>query len=84
MHWLAWDILKQPKREGGMEFRDLHAFNMAILSKQGWRLIQNPNSLCAQVLRAKYFLNGNVLQATTVDGMSYTWRNVLKGIELLK
>jgi hypothetical protein len=73
LHLLAWDILKQPKREGGLGFRDLHAFNMAMLAKQGWRLIQNPSSLLAQVLRAKYYSNENVLQAEVVDGMSYTW-----------
>jgi hypothetical protein len=80
MHWLAWDILKQPKCEGGLGFRDLHAFNLAILAKQGWQLIQNPNSLCAQVLRARYYPNGNILHASAVDGMPYTWRSVLKGI----
>jgi hypothetical protein len=58
----------------------LHVFNIAMLGKQGWRLVQNPNSLCAQVLRAKYYPNGNVLQAGAVDGMSYTWRSVLKGL----
>lgn len=84
MHWLAWDILKQPKREGGIGFRDLLAFNLAMLARQGWRLIQSPNSLCAQILRAKYFPHGNVLQARAVDGISYTWCSVLKGIELLK
>jgi hypothetical protein len=40
--------------------------------------------LCAQVLRAKYYPNGNALQATDVDGMSYTWRSVLKGMALLR
>jgi hypothetical protein len=84
MHWLAWDILKQSKREGGLGFRDLHAFNLAMLAKQGRRLIQKPNSLCAQVLRAKYYPNGNAFQATDVNGMSYTWRSVLKGIALLR
>jgi hypothetical protein len=36
------------------------------------------------VLRARYYPNGNILQASVVDEMEYIWRSVLKGIELLK
>ena len=48
------------------------------------RLLQSPDSLCARVLRALYFSNGDVLQAQPVKGMSYVWRSVLQGIQLLK
>jgi len=55
MHWLSWDLLSQRKKKGGLSFRDLHLFNLAMLARQGWRLLLNPESLCAQVLRAKYY-----------------------------
>ncbi|KAL0413688.1 UNVERIFIED_CONTAM: hypothetical protein Sradi_1570500 [Sesamum radiatum] len=48
------------KAQGGMGFRDLHAFNLAILSKQVWRLLFFPNSLLNRVLRARYFPDGKV------------------------
>lgn len=55
MHWLSWEKLTKTKSEGGLGFRDIHGFNMAMLAKQGWRLLMNPESLCAQILRAKYY-----------------------------
>ena len=67
------------KKAGGMGFRDLHAFNLAILAGQAWRLIHNPTYLCA-----RYYPNGSILQARPKVGISYTWRSILKGVNLLK
>ena len=50
-----------PKAMGGMGFRDMRAFNQALLAKQAWRLLDCPDSLCAHLLRAKYYPRGNLL-----------------------
>jgi hypothetical protein len=83
MHWLAWDKIAKPKGWGGMGFREMHLFNLALLGKQGWRLITNPQSLCAQVLRGRYYPNGEFMTAGIPRTASKTWRSIVAGREAL-
>jgi hypothetical protein len=64
-----------------MGFRDLHTFNIAMLAKLCWRLTEEPDSLCARVLRVKYYPDGNLLLAKLKKGSSYTWQSILYGIQ---
>lgn len=68
------------KEDGGLGFRYIHSFNLAMLAKQGWCLWRNKDSLCARVLKAKYYADTSVLDAKPKSGMSYSWRSVLRGI----
>ncbi|XP_024171956.1 uncharacterized mitochondrial protein AtMg00310-like [Rosa chinensis] len=84
IHWLAWDKLCVPKEEGGLGFRNMELFNQALLAKQGWRLLRYPDSLLAKTLKAKYFPDGDFLNARVSPGDSYTWRRLIKSKELLQ
>ncbi|KAK5843192.1 hypothetical protein PVK06_005636 [Gossypium arboreum] len=72
-HMLPWDRLYFPKEIGGLGFRDLHRFNVALLGQQVWRLMSCTDMLCFQVLSAKYFPNGDVLHPKHIDKPSFTW-----------
>jgi hypothetical protein len=84
MHWHAWWKLCYPKCDGGMGFRDFHSFNLAMLAKQVWRLATDQGSLCATVLRAKYYPHGDVLKAGPKAGSSFTWQSIVAGIATFK
>jgi hypothetical protein len=84
VHWVSWEKLILPKDEVGLGFRDLHSFYMVMLAKQGWRLIQNPYSLCARILKVKYFLKSSLLTARVRGGCSYTWWSIMQCKEVLK
>jgi hypothetical protein len=99
MQWLSFGgEIRRPKRKCigllggecvlqkkmGMGFRDLHAFNLAMLAKQIWRFLCNPNSLCAQVLRAKYYPDGNLLNTGPKKGSSFTWQSIISGLQTFK
>jgi hypothetical protein len=59
-------------------------FNKALLARQAWRLIQFLQSLCARLLKAKYYLNGELVDMVFSTNMSPTWRSIVYGLELLK
>lgn len=82
--WLAWSDLIQKKCRGGMGFKDLRLFNQAMLARQAWRLIEHPDSLCARILKAKYFPRGNLVDTAFCSNPSQTWQAIMHGLELLK
>ena len=77
IHWINWKKLCTQKKEGGMGFRDLHSFNLAMLSKQAWRLIHDTNSLFYKVYKARYFPNSSFMMADVGSNPSFVWRSLL-------
>lgn len=67
-----------------MGFRDFELLNQAMLAKQGWRLITEPESLCAKVLKGKYYHDQDFMSAKNKRGSSHIWRAILHGREVLK
>ncbi|XP_035543551.1 uncharacterized mitochondrial protein AtMg00310-like [Juglans regia] len=84
IQWVKWKQLSGSKEIGGLGFRDLRCFNLALLSKQGWRILQNPTSLVAQILKQKYFNKGDLLEAKLGTRPSFAWRGIHAGLILLK
>ena len=55
----------------------IHEFNLALLSKQLWRLLQSLDSLIARVLRRKYFRCSMPLRLNKADRPSYGWTSIM-------
>lgn len=72
------------KDKDGMGFRDLAKFNIALIAKQGWRLITNPDSLLAQVLKSKYYLETDFLHSNLKSSASFTWKSIWLSQKILR
>ena len=84
LHWIAWDKICAPHDQGGLGFLDLHDFNIALLAKQLWRLIQFPNSLLARVLRGRYYNRSSPLEDRKAYSPSYGCCSIMAAKPLLK
>lgn len=59
-----------------MGFRNMGNFNVALLAKQGWRLMQYPDSLVARILKAKYYPDLNFVNSSLGYLPSFTWKSI--------
>lgn len=76
IHWTKKDNLFKSKLEGGMGFKILRDFNLAMLAKQVWRFQTNPNTLVSKCFKAKYYPYTNIMQATIGSNPSFAWRSI--------
>lgn len=72
-----------PKGLGGLNFRDVKGFNQALIAKQVWRILINPNSLTARFLKNIYFKNTGILDTELGSKASFLWKCLIWGRTLL-
>ena len=60
-----------------MGFKDIRSFNLAILAKQGLRMLTDHDSLLYRCFKAKYFPRYTFLEAVDHPNSSYVWKILL-------
>ncbi|XP_019166706.1 PREDICTED: uncharacterized protein LOC109162458 [Ipomoea nil] len=83
IHWKAWDKLCIPKKYRGLGFKELHAFNLAMLGKQAWRLLTKPESLVSRIFKARYYPKGSFFDACIGNNPSFCWRSIMAAQEVI-
>ncbi|GAA0148554.1 hypothetical protein LIER_36750 [Lithospermum erythrorhizon] len=76
--------LRLPKEEGGLGLRSLVNMNSALLTKQAWRLVEDPESTLVKAYKVRYFPDTNSWDAMIGCSPSFTWRSILQSREVLR
>ncbi|CAH9089844.1 unnamed protein product [Cuscuta epithymum] len=84
IRWKDWTALSKPKSYGGLGFRRLREFNLAMLAKQSWRLFNHPESLVGKVYKARYFPKGDFLSAKIGNNPSFIWRSLFQTQDIIR
>lgn len=81
--WMSWNKMAKHKHTGGLGFRNLRDFNIAMLGKIYWRLITNEDNLVTRVYKARYYVDKNFLEVGLGNSPSFIWRSVLEARKVI-
>jgi len=76
--WVDWDSICLPKEEGGLGLRRLLQFNLSLLGKWCWRILNEQDGPWYRVFKARYGEEGGQLKE---GGADYSvWWKMVSGI----
>lgn len=81
---VAWSDMTKPRYMGGLGFRDIELFDLALLVHQAWRIMQSPESLSARILMAKYYPWMDLLSANLGSHPSQIWLSIFDDRDILQ
>lgn len=85
MHLVSWETINKDKENGGLGIRSMRQANAAFLSKLGWRILVEPNTLWARVLRNKYCDGKFYLEMFKhKPNSSNAWKGIVENIDILR
>ena len=83
VHWVKWERLCKAKEVSGMGFKEIEKFNETLLAKQVWRMINNSDSLCYRVFKARFFPNCSILKAKDSIIRFYVWKSIIRARDVI-
>ena len=77
--------MTRPKPEGGPGLRAMKQLNSACLSKLGWRILHEGESLWTRILESKYSRDRQGLDMFQAKpGDSLTWRRIVENTQIIQ
>ena len=75
----AWDSLCIPKLLGGLGLRKMREVNLALITKLGWKLLTNSDSLWVSQMHCKYLNSSSFLSPPSPSSSSSRlWKGIIQ------
>jgi hypothetical protein len=78
----SWSSLCLPKDQGSLDSRLMKDVNLSLISKFGWKLLTNRDSIWVLLFHKKYIKYGNLLSCPLSSG-SWIWNRIKSTASLL-
>lgn len=73
------------RERGRLGFKKLRKFNLAMLAKQVWRLVNYSNPLVIKLMQARYYHKSDFFFSATLDNNSnYVYRSIVQTQEMME
>ncbi|CAL5191793.1 unnamed protein product [Lathyrus oleraceus] len=80
MCWVSWDKICLRTEEGGLGVKNVEWFNLALMSKWGWRFLNDKHAIWFKLLQFRYGSGlqslGDVVSKSTLSNYSLWWRDI--------
>jgi hypothetical protein len=74
----SWSSICSPRVEGGLGFKRMHEFNLSLVAKLGWQLLNDSDCLWVKQLQNKYIKYGDFLSSPPPTTASWLWKGIQK------
>ena len=62
----------------------MHDFNLALLGKQGWRMLTHNDSLASRIVKARYYPKGSFLSTSLDNNPNFVWKSIFQSQQLIR
>ena len=76
IHVFAWDKITTPFKQGGLGIIKLNLLKKAMLTKQFWKIIDNPNRLSSKVIIQKYDKGSIEFLSDSNTNTNWKWKDI--------
>ena len=74
---VAWDDVCRPKSEGGLGIRKNNDANKAAITKLGWKILIDKDSIWAMIMQDKYVTDNNFFRIQKKNGDLIVWKEII-------